>query len=373
MEIRTADGSAQFRATTGYEANMPVFFSDNYKNYITYHKSSNKRFLLLYSNDYVMPVLIRHYYIFKSVEFEYSPVRYHMGNESQKDFLDEVCLFLKRHLGIQWLLPTPPCALFEAYPTHAKTIKFANTAVDLNRDEETVYSSLSHSFKKEVKRALKNGVVGKVGKKEYIQDFAKMEAATWKRSGNNVSHINDSYYEDIVKNMGDNVIISMVYKDGEPQAGELSFVDNDTCFGMFAARADGMVEGSNRYSHWQTMQWCLRNGIKKYVIVGYRLKVDPDSKIARIQHFKDSLNGVHEEGFMFKMVFKNSYVKLYGLILSLYGFIRTGKLRKEKGADIISQEIHKWPEYNSDASSLGGGKNRYVNAADNNYKLIKAA
>lgn len=346
MKIKVVDNILDFRNKTGYNGYLPLFLNDNYKNYITSRKSNHKCFLLLYDNFYIIPVLIRKYYIFKSAEFECSCYKYGVGEKDQKSFLDDVCWYLKCQLGVQWLIETPPYALFDAYPTNAKTIRFANTAVYLEQDEEKAFSLLSHSFKKEVKRALKNGVECRTGKEDCISDFALMEAATWRRSGNTMDHTHDNYYQDLFNHMRDNIIVSMVYKDNVPQAGEVSFYDNDICYGMFAARNDGMIDGCNRLAHWQTMQWCIKNHIKKYVIVGYRLKVDEDSKIARIQHFKDSFNGIHEEGFMFTITFKKRYVWLYNKVLSLLSFIKTGKLMKNKGGGIISQEIHKWPEYN---------------------------
>ena len=343
--IRIANGESEYREKTGFNENIPLFFSDSYRKYQTYRKSRNKQYILLFSSEYVIPVLIRKYFLFKYAELESTPFHYKQGLESEAFFLESVCRFLKNKLHVQWLLETPVYALFGAYPSKAKTIKFANTAIDLNKQEEDVFASLSYPFRKAVRRALKWDVFCRIGGKELIDDFAKLEAITWQRSGTSLDHTKDSFYDDLFECMSDNVVVSMSYKGDVPQAGLVCYYDEDTCYAMFGAHADEMEGGSNNLLYWQTMQWCINKGIKKFFIVGYRLKVDEDSKVARIQRFKDTFNGTHEEGFMFRMTFKPVYAKLYSKMLSFYSLIRTGK-KTPSGGDIISQEIHKWPEYN---------------------------
>ena len=67
-------GESDFRKATGWEGNLSLFFSDSYKEYVTYRHHNQKKFSIVYSEEYAIPVLIRQYWIFVYAEFLSSPI-----------------------------------------------------------------------------------------------------------------------------------------------------------------------------------------------------------------------------------------------------------------------------------------------------------
>ena len=339
-------GESDFRKATGWEGYLSLFFSDSYKEYVTYRHHNQKKFSIVYSEEYAIPVLIRQYWIFVYAELLSSPIRYKHQNGSQKEFLDSVCKYLKRKLHVQWIMSTPVHSVFDDYPTHAKVIRFADTEVDLTKTEEEIFSNFNQKFRNAIRHAEKCELAYKIGGKELIDDFIKIESATWKRSGVTVDHSNDTYYNDLFKYLPNNIVVIVTYdKEGQPAAGLVRLYDTQCAYGILSAHANRTERGTVNYTHWQLIKWIKNKGVSKYIIAGYRLKVDAGSKIESIQQFKDGFNGYHREGFMFRQTFSKPYQKLYVAVTKALVFMRTGRISKHV-PDMIEQEIHKWPEYN---------------------------
>ena len=83
-----------------------------------------------------------------------------------------------------------------------------------------------------------------------------------------------------------------------------------------------------------------KRGVKKYSFVGFRIDVDPNSKLAGIQHFKKGFGGELVEGYMFKATFSKSKKNLFEFLYML-----KNKARHRK--DTIDQEASKWTSINS--------------------------
>ena len=59
MGLIEAQNILEFRKITGYNGYLPLWFLDSYNKYVTFRNSSNKKYLLLYDDVYVIPILIR--------------------------------------------------------------------------------------------------------------------------------------------------------------------------------------------------------------------------------------------------------------------------------------------------------------------------
>ena len=102
------------------EANL-FFYPNYYRNCI----NSGKECIYVYSEEYVVPVVVSRKAIFRYASFPSEPFLYKVRNkESLDDFLSGVCNYIKNNYKVQWFNATQPSALFMAYPLKSKHIPF---------------------------------------------------------------------------------------------------------------------------------------------------------------------------------------------------------------------------------------------------------
>ena len=189
-----------------------------------------------------------------------------------------------------------------------------------------------------VRRAERDGVVVKIGGLELLDDYCYLDAQTWKRSDR--KPINRIMYENILRYMPTSSFIAISYFEGKPQTGMLSYYNNQMMYYMYGASIDRPAIGANNYLHWIIINEMKKRGVKKYSFVGFRIDVDPNSKLAGIQHFKKGFGGELVEGYMFKATFSKSKKNLFEFLYMLKNKARHSK-------DTIDQEASKWTSINS--------------------------
>lgn len=346
MIIKKYSNETEFRKDKGYKGKLNLFFSENYQKYCTKHHAKNKEYCLFSSENFVIPVLIRKFGLFTSATLMSEPCKYADNDESQKDFINAVCRYLNKKEHVKWIPQTETSSFFDEYPDGAKVIRFGSYVIDLSKDEDEIFNNLNKSFRTGIRRALKGGVIVKIGGKELIPDFCVIETEMWKRSNISLNHKDDTFYPDLFQAMGENVAVGIAYKDDCPQVGLVIYYNLKAAYCMLAGRISKNEPGSNNLLYWEMIQYMKSIGVEEFVIVGYRLKLEKGSKLYNIQKFKDDFGAELRTGFMFKITFSRFHAKMYGLLLKAVGFAKTRKLSFKKSLDIIDQEIHKWPEYN---------------------------
>lgn len=318
-----------------------VFYSERYAQYLI-ATSGNSVVLYFASDKYVVPVQIFKKAVFKYAIFLVEPIcNKKSSDETEKDFLDEVCKVLKKDYGVQWLNATPAYAFFMDYPTGAKHIPFGSHVVDLTLDEETLFSNVHSKHRNVIKKAQKDGVIIECGRTEkMILDYYQMDIETWARSNRKSSGENSIKRQ--IEKLKDNAIIYMAYLDGEPQSAALYYYNEQMCYYMHGVNKNGPHIGSGNLLQWQAMLDMKAQGVKKFSFVGCRINEDENSKYHGIQRFKERFGGPVVQGYMFKKVL-NPF--MYGLSQIMTRFLNLKRIGKFiPNTDTIDAEIHKWPQ-----------------------------
>ncbi|MBP2639677.1 MAG: FemAB family protein [Firmicutes bacterium] len=311
-----------------------VFYSENYRKYLQ-NKSSEVAFF--YSDLYIMMVQITHKYIFKYANFptEYIRLENKINITSENEFLNYCIDYLKNIQNVQWVNVTPASSFFLAYPKFSLRIPFGNYVINLTQSEEEIFGDFHTKHRNSVRKAEKSAVVIKYGHEKLLNDYMIIDNDTWRRSGAKGSHI--SYYRNIMKTLGENAVVFIAYKDDIPQGGAIFYYNKEMSYYMFGASKNQPESGSMNLLHWEAIKYMKSNGVKRYSFVGCRINEDEDSKYHDIQRFKKRFGGDLVTGYLFKVILKENYFKLFKFLVTL-------KNRSFNNVDVIDQELHKWPE-----------------------------
>ncbi len=312
-----------------------LFFSDEFKRLA---EGENREFLILADEEYVIPVTVTRKICFVYASFLFHPLSINgKKNDECSSFLDECVKFLAGRKKVQFILPTPAYADFEAYPQKSKRICFGNYICDLKLGEEVLLANMHSKHRNAVRKAQKDGVIVKSGTtEELISEYVQMDNATWERSGK--SSLGAGFYKKKIENLGDYCTIFIAYKDDEPQSGALIYYDSKRGYYMFGANKDRPYTGSGNLLQWEIMKFLMEQGVEEYSFVGCRINEDENSKYHDIQRFKSRFGGEMKTGFMFKCVCNFVMYGLFRMVMIL----KTRKIEK----DVIDQEIPKWRELN---------------------------
>ena len=315
------------------EAN--VFFEQNYSSYCSVGK-----FVYLYSDYRIIPVVLYGKWFFRWCRLVSEPFQYRQGGETEKEFLNAVCMYLRKELDIQWITITPATSFFSDYPDGAIHVPFGSHVIDLTLDEETLFSNIHSKHRNVIKKAEKEGVVVVKGASEkLISDYHKIDIQTWERSNRKASGENS--INNMVNSLKENVIIYIAYKDDEPQSGAIFFYNKAMCYYMHGANKNNPLTGSGNLLQWQAIKDMKSAGVRKYSFVGCRINEDENSKYHGIQRFKERFGGVLIQGVLFKITFSPIMFRLYNVFGGIRSLATSGHYSK-RTPDIIDEEIHKW-------------------------------
>lgn len=304
-------------------------------------KSTDTRnsFKYLFSDEYIVPVIILKKGLFVYASFLTEPARYKEGSESLVSFLNDVCEYLKNEKNVQWISETPASALFCEAPKGAKAIPFGSHIVNLQEDEDVLWSKMHSKHRNVIKKAEKEGVqIVKGNNDGLLQDYHKIDVETWERSNvkaNGVSHL-----KKLRNAMEDNIVFYLAYKDGAPQAGAIFYYNKVMCYYMHGASSNHSFTGSSNLLHWKAMLDMKNEGVKRYSFVGARINEDEKSKYHGIQRFKERFGGELFVGKRFKVLFNPLMYHIYIMMVSLKVSIKQRRLVIQR--DSIDQEWHKW-------------------------------
>lgn len=312
------------------EANF--FYSDAY---IAYLKNKGGKIVFIYSNDYILLAVINTKYIFKYCFFPSEQINIRNSSETSKHFLDTCMDLLKSVFKVQWLVATGAHSFFTEYPTKSIRIPFGSHVINLNEEEEVIWSKIHSKHKNSIRKAEKSNLEVCFGSKELLEDYLVLDKETWARSKKR--GFGKEYYEDILNFCSSSILIVIVYHESIPQAGAIFYFNKKMSYYMYGASCNNSISGSMNLLHWNTILYMKNKSTSSYSFVGCRINEDVDSKYHGIQRFKERFGGDLISGFMFKVVFNNLYYSIAKFAL---------KIMKQPIHDAIDQEKHKWISIN---------------------------
>lgn len=316
------------------EAN--VFFSNEYESFI---RSNGDFIIYIFDQNFILPLSYHKKHIFSFGNFLSEPYKYSVSetdSETERNFINNVMDFLKKSVKLQWLTTTPASSFFTVYPDRSKRIRFGSHVIDLTKDEEALFADMKSKHRNMIRRAEKAGVSVKIGGKELLDTYLKLDTETWERSG--VISNNKSIYEKILDNLKTTSFIAIAYKDEIPQSGMLCCYNKAMMYYLFAASKKSPEPGSTNLLHWKVMKYMKSLGVLKYSFVGCRINEDENSKYHNIQRFKEGFGGELKEGYLFKAKFNCFMYLIFHLLYKIRA--------KKELLDVIDQEISKWKSIN---------------------------
>lgn len=320
------------------DENYNVFYSNSL---LKGRNKPGEKLVFLYSEKYVVPVTISRRSIFNYAHICVEPAVVKDGEETLKTFLDDVCIYLRDVVKVQWINQTSAASFFMDYPMGSKHIPFGSHVIDLSLSEEDLWKNVHSKHRNVIKKAEKDGVVIECGRtQKLVEDYHNIDIDTWNRS-NRVA-ATENHWKNLMEKMGDNCVIYIAYLDGEPQSGAFLYYNMQMCYYMYGANKNNPHIGSGNLLQWKAILDMKERGIKKYSFVGCRINEDENSKYHGIQRFKERFGGELIQGYMFKIDFNPLMRKLFNMAVTLRDFMSTHRL--VPFSDVIDQEIHKWPQ-----------------------------
>ena len=320
------------------DENYNVFYSNSL---LKGRNKPGEKLVFLYSEKYVVPVTISRRSIFNYAHICVEPAVVKDGEETLKTFLDDVCIYLRDVVKVQWINQTSAASFFMDYPMGSKHIPFGSHVIDLSLSEEDLWKNVHSKHRNVIKKAEKDGVVIECGRtQKLVEDYHNIDIDTWNRS-NRVA-ATENHWKNLMEKMGDNCVIYIAYLYGEPQSGAFLNYNMQMCYYMYGANKNNPHIGSGNLLQWKAILDMKERGIKKYSFVGCRINEDENSKYHGIQRFKERFGGELIQGYMFKIDFNPLMRKLFNMAVTLRDFMSTHRL--VPFSDVIDQEIHKWPQ-----------------------------
>lgn len=307
-----------------------VYFSASYAAFV----ERCGEVLYFFTDDQrIMPIRFRRKMCFCWAVLASEPYLLRETEKPLDRYLDDAVRAMKQQLGVQWLTSTAG-GLFADTPHHCLRIPFGSHVIDLNQTEEELWGKIHSKHRNVIRKSEKENVEIRSGGMELLDDYLLLDEATWKRS--HVAGSGREYYARQLETMGENIRVYVAYWNGEPQAGAIFHVNRAMCYYMYGASADAPVTGAANLLQWTAIRDMKAVGVQRFSFVGCRIDEDENSKYHGIQRFKERFGGTLETGYLFRVVCKPLFYRLFTLAVQLRS------RSKEKYQDAIDQEIHKW-------------------------------
>ena len=250
--------------------------------------------------------------------------------KDQLIFFNALIRFLKGSDLCERLIQPHPYGILGALPPNTKSCEFGTYIIDLaNLSKEEIFHNFHLKYQKAVHHSQKNGAIVKFGW-ELFDDFYDVYSATMKR----VNLIADSkdYFQRQFKYFGEKHITTGVVYDQERPIGSVFFIHTNYAGYCTHAGSEGesKLYGAVKLLHFDMMKLLKSKGVKRYDLVGVRLK-NKNPALDGIFRFKKGFGGELKTGYLWKK-------DIHPVKAKIYDMLRNIKTKKELIKDIIDQE-----------------------------------
>ena len=267
---------------------------------------------------------------FRIVRFrvETIPVGGELKISDERLFLNSVITYL-RTAGIHLIVPASNNTIFRTYPEGALAAPYGTFINDLQQPEAVLWRNVSEAYRKDIRRAIKNGVEIRSGR-EYIESTHAVVTATLKRSGLKFKSLDE--FRRLIESLKENARIFAAIHQGEVQAALLAPFSGCSAYTLYGGTIAGPVKGAMHLLHWEAMRQFQTMGVKQFNFTGVRINPEKGSKQEGIYNFKERFGGQLAQGFMWKYPLRR---------IPFAGYCAAVRLLK--GGDVVDRERHKMP------------------------------
>ncbi len=135
--------------------------------------------------------------------------------------------------------------------------------LELNRDPEILWKNFTTKHRTNVRRAGKNELEIRIGKRELLSDFFEIMCRGWRELGTPVYPL--SFFSNIMNHLEDSLEIYLVLHKGKPIATAFNGLHKDTVEGMWASSVKEFAKlQANYFLYWEMIQRACLQGYKWY-------------------------------------------------------------------------------------------------------------
>jgi len=135
--------------------------------------------------------------------------------------------------------------------------------LELNRDPDVLWNKFTTKHRTSVRRAGKNELEIKIGKRELLKDFYNIMCRGWRDLGTPVYPF--SFFSNIMDQLEDSLEIYVVLHEGEPIATAFNGLYKDTVEGMWASSIREFAKlQANYFLYWEMIKRACLQGYKWY-------------------------------------------------------------------------------------------------------------
>jgi lipid II:glycine glycyltransferase (peptidoglycan interpeptide bridge formation enzyme) len=159
---------------------------------------------------------------------------------------------------------------------------------------EELLAALPQSTRRKVRAGAKKGVTTKICGKEAVPDFARLMLETGVRDGFVTRE--ESYFANMLDNLGEHARLYMAYYEGQPIAGTLAIWYGDKVWYLYGASSNEHRNLMPNYMlQWNMIEWAVEKGCRLYDFRGVPGQVGEDHPLYGLYKFKLGFGGDYVE------------------------------------------------------------------------------
>jgi hypothetical protein len=312
---------------------LPIQFLHEFADFYDAHY--NEKIFIVFSErlEAYLPFRVQNSKTFKLGQILHAPVDSNTFQElAPKDqliFFNALIRFLKENNLCERLIQPHPYGILGALPPQTQSCEFGTYIIDLEiHSIDEIFDNFNPKYQKAIHHSQKNGAIVKFGW-DVFDDFYETYLATMNRVHLSADYKN--YFQRQYKILGEkHVSVGVVYDEGKP-IGSVFFIH--TNYAAYCTHAGSQGEsklyGAVKMLHFEMMKFLKEKGVKRYDLVGVRLK-NKNPALEGIFRFKKGFGGELKTGYLWKKDINPVKAKLYDVLRNI-------KTDKELTRDIIDQ------------------------------------
>jgi len=283
-----------------------------------YLESKSNDYGWFVSENYLLPFIIDKKLIFKRMIFtlECFALKENLTIEDEKKFLNGVVDVVKRDKLSDFIAKAQSYTVFNTFPDASVQAPWGTYEIDITGTDEEILASFNQSHRRALRKALKDGVEVKFDITP--EDTYAMVHQTVTRAGS-LACPPLEYFKISKENLGDNCLYAGSFKDGKLQNVLTVLFDDYRAYELYGGNIPTAYKGSGQLLKYEAMKYVKEHSKAPiFDLCGARINVNPKSKYAAIQQFKERFKPQLKEGYAFKVVINPLKTKIFNLLVKLY-------------------------------------------------------
>ena len=280
-----------------------------------YLASKSENYGWFVSDNFILPFIIYKKNIFKRLVFSTGVIERKISStEKEKEFLNEIVKYIKKHKICDFIHKPQPSAIFRTYPDNCNAFRWGTYKIDVEANFENMLKKLNSGQRNYVRSAIRDDVkIIKTDNFDKIYTFCNETLSRQKIplliSCEEFQKQYDTFYPQ-------NMLMFKALHKNELQGSLVVFFDKELAYAEYAGSSLKPKHGSLKLLHLTAMEYLAKeHGIVNYDFIGAIPDIKDDCKEAGIQKFKKEFGAELKEGYQFTLVINPIKYFLFDLCL----------------------------------------------------------